>query len=174
MPNPEVWLRGSVPGVEPMLQPPVHSFLQVAEDVEALVTPLTEGQLWATPGGAASIAFHCRHLVGSTDRLLTYARGEQLSPEQIAFMKAESDPPGPSETPAAFVVAVKAAMAKAIDQVRDTPVADLTSPREVGRAKLPTTVIGLLFHAAEHATRHAGQISTLVKVAPDTGLRTQR
>jgi uncharacterized damage-inducible protein DinB len=29
---------------------------------------------------------------------------------------------------------------------------------------LPSTVLGLLFHAAEHTTRHAGQIATLVRV----------
>lgn len=164
MSNPEVWLRGAIPGVAPLLQPPVHSFMQVAEDVDALVSSLDEAQLWATPGGAASVAFHCRHLVGSTDRLLTYARGEQLSPEQIVAMKGEVGPPLPTETAAALVEAVKQAMTRAIAQVRDTPVDQLTTPREVGRAKLPTTVVGLVFHAAEHATRHAGQIATLARV----------
>jgi hypothetical protein len=36
--------------------------------------------------------------------------------------------------------------------------------RAVGRAQLPSTVIGLLFHGAEHSARHAGQIATLAKV----------
>ena len=36
--------------------------------------------------------------------------------------------------------------------------------RSVGRAQLPTTVIGLLFHAAEHTQRHAGQAVTTARV----------
>ena len=30
-------------------------------------------------------------------------------------------------------------------------------PREIGRKKLPTTVIGLFTHIAEHTQRHVGQ-----------------
>jgi uncharacterized damage-inducible protein DinB len=34
----------------------------------------------------------------------------------------------------------------------------------VGRAKLPSTVLGLLFHAAEHTQRHVGQLLVTAKV----------
>jgi hypothetical protein len=34
----------------------------------------------------------------------------------------------------------------------------------VGRAKLPATTLGLLFHAAEHTQRHVGQLMTTLKV----------
>ena len=36
----------------------------------------------------------------------------------------------------------------------------LLEERRVGRAGLPATVLGLLFHAAEHSTRHVGQAIT--------------
>jgi uncharacterized damage-inducible protein DinB len=49
-------------------------------------------------------------------------------------------------------------------QVRATTVEELLAPRTIGRAALPTTVLGLLFHAAEHATRHAGQAITTARV----------
>jgi hypothetical protein len=164
MSQPEVWLRGPVDGVAPMLQPAAHSFLQVAEDVARLVGDLDEHRIWATPGGTASIGFHCRHLAGSTGRLLTYARGAQLSASQLAAMREERGPARPSETAAALVGIVCEAMDRALAIVRDMATDQLTLPREVGRAKLPSTVIGLIFHAAEHATRHAGQMATLVKV----------
>jgi uncharacterized damage-inducible protein DinB len=36
--------------------------------------------------------------------------------------------------------------------------------RGVGRAQLPSNVLGLLFHAAEHASRHTGQVVTTAKM----------
>jgi hypothetical protein len=35
-----------------------------------LLGPLAVDEIWATPGGAASIGFHARHLAGALDRLL--------------------------------------------------------------------------------------------------------
>src|SRR5438552_13253361 len=89
---PEVWLRGAIPGVSPELMPAVHSLLQVREELETIVPPLAADDLSARPGGAASIAFHLTHLAGSLDRLLTYARGESLTPAQIAYLAAEESP----------------------------------------------------------------------------------
>jgi len=40
----------------------------------------------------------------------------------------------------------------------------LLDERKVGRAGLPSTVLGLLFHAAEHSTRHVGQAITTAKI----------
>jgi hypothetical protein len=39
--------------------------------------------------------------------------------------------------------------------------------RDVGRKRLPSTTLGLIFHAAEHSARHAGQIVTLASVVRD-------
>ena len=111
------------------------------------------------------------HLAGSTDRLLTYARGEQLSPEQCATLDTERRLPDPRPAGSELVERWNTVIAAAISQLGQTPDADLLQPREIGRARLPTTVLGLLFHAAEHAARHAGQVVTtmrLVTALPDS------
>jgi hypothetical protein len=161
---PEVWLRGTVEGYPAELQPVVHSLLQAQEEVEATLAALAVDEIWAKPGGAASVGFHARHLVGALDRLLSYARGQALSEQQIAFMKAEGTPGDPPADAAALAGLVRSGIEAALGQVRATPVSDLPLPRAVGRKQLPTTVLGLLFHAAEHCTRHAGQMITTAKV----------
>ena len=161
---PEVWLRGPVDGYASELQPVVHALLQVREDLDRHVADLTDEELWARPGGAGSIGFHVKHLAGSLDRLLTYARGESLTTAQLTWMKAEDDPGLPPATASETIAIAQAGIDRALEQVRATDVSTLQAPREVGRAKLPTTVMGLIFHAAEHASRHAGQIATTRKV----------
>lgn len=163
-PLPEVWLRGPVDGYAPAVQPVVHALLQVVEDVEREAGALSVERLWTRPGGAASVGFHLQHLAGSLDRLLTYARGETLTADQLSFLKAEGQPGDPPESGAALVRLVRHAVERALAQVRATDPASLADRREVGRKKLPTTVGGLLFHAAEHSTRHAGQIATTVRI----------
>ena len=159
-----MWLRGPVEGYPAELQPAVHALLQAVEDVEAAVTPLSPDQIWATPGGAASVGFHARHLAGALDRLYSYARGQALSDAQIAYMKAEGVPGDPPADAAALVNIVRTGVNAALGQLRATPVSELAQPRAVGRKQLPTTVLGLLFHGAEHCTRHAGQIITTAKI----------
>lgn len=162
--QPEVWLRGPVPGVPPLLQPVAHSLLQSREELQATLERLTPEQIWARPAGAASVGFHARHAAGSLDRLFTYARGERLSPEQQAALSAEgqadSDPRAAERLLAGFSDAID----RALTQLRATGETTLGESRAVGRAQLPTTVIGLLFHGAEHALRHVGQAVTTAKV----------
>ena len=160
--QPEVWLRGPVSGIPAELLPAAHAFLQTMEDVERAVGDLSLDQLWQTPGGAASVGFHILHLSGSTDRLLTYARGERLSPEQKAALSAEDSPPRLSAS--ALIAQLRGTIDAALARLREVPVASLYEPRTVGRAALPTTIIGLLFHAAEHSQRHAGQVVTTAKI----------
>lgn len=157
----EKWQTGPVPGFDPMLMPVVHSLLQVKAEIDDLLPRVSEEQLWTRPQGAASIGFHLLHIGGASERLLTYARGERLSPEQLAAARSEG-----TTTPSkdALASTVHTALDRALDQVRQTPVATLLEPRTVGRAGLPSTVIGLLFHVAEHATRHAGQALTTALV----------
>jgi uncharacterized damage-inducible protein DinB len=160
----EVWQRGPVAGVDPLLMPVAHSLLQVQEDLRALAARVPDDQIWTRPGGAAAIAFHVRHIAGSTDRLFTYARGESLSDAQRAAAKAESiDGPGRPALRQLVEEAV-AALDRALDQVKATPRDSLLEARAVGRLRLPSTTLGLLFHAAEHATRHAGQAMTTAKI----------
>ena len=167
--EPEVWLRGPIEGVPPELQPAAHAFLQTLEDVTHAAAGLTPEQLWRMPGGAVSVGFHLLHLDGSTDRLLTYARGERLSADQKAALAAEQSP-SPLDAPS-LVAKVRVRIEAAIAVLRDPPVATIYEGRTVGRAALSTTVIGLLFHAAEHSQRHAGQVVTTAKIVRGLAVR---
>jgi uncharacterized damage-inducible protein DinB len=167
--SPEVWLRGAVPGFPPELMPVAHSLLQVREEIDALVRPLSHEEVWARPGGAASIGFHLRHLAASLDRLLTYARGESLSESELIALQGEERAGSVDEQPAVLLRLANDAIGRALEQLRSTRIETLTQPRRVGRARLPSTVLGLLFHAAEHAQRHAGQMATTAKIV--RGLR---
>jgi DinB superfamily len=160
IPQTEAWQRGPVAGFVPLLMPVVHSLVQAREDLERLAARVPPEHVWQRPGGAASIGFHVRHTGGALDRLFTYARGESLSDAQRAAMKAEETPCDPAPTMAALVSEVNGIIDHAFDQLRATPASSLLDDRKVGRAGLPSTVLGLLFHAAEHCTRHVGQAIT--------------
>lgn len=164
----EHWLRGPVDGIDPLLQPAAHALLQSLDDVQGAVDGLLPEELALRPGGCASLAFHLRHLAGSTDRLFTYARGESLRPEQREALRAESQA-DPMATAPALVEMVRHAYMAALEQLRSTPASALLDKREVGREGLPSNVLGLLFHAAEHAQRHTGQVIATAKVV--RGLR---
>lgn len=162
MSKPEVWLRGErVEGIGTPLQPVAHALLQAIEGVESAASGLSVDELWTRPGGAASTGYHLRHLAGSLDRLTTYARGEQLADAQLAALRTEAEPGASGE---ALLAHVRATIERALDQLRATPDASLDEPREVGRGRLPSSVRGLLYHAGEHTTRHAGQAITTAKV----------
>jgi hypothetical protein len=161
---PEVWLRGPLLDVSPVLMPAAHCLLQCREEIGATASALTAEQVWARPAGIASAGFHLRHIVGSLDRLLTYARGGQLTREQMAALRAEGDPGNPAEDAASLVAKTLAAIDSAVAVITATADADLFLPRSVGRAALPSTVFGLLFHCAEHTHRHTGQLVTTAKI----------
>ncbi|MBV6522865.1 MAG: hypothetical protein MNPFHGCM_03015 [Gemmatimonadaceae bacterium] len=163
-PLPEPWLRGPVPDVPPLLQPAAHAFLMAGEDVEEAVAGLTSDQAWHRPLGITPIGFHLLHVAGSTSRLLTYARGESLSAEQRAALVAERNASDVGPSLELLRTGWQQAVADAIRELQGTPESVLLQPRTVGRAQLPSTVIGLLFHAAEHASRHTGQIVTTAKL----------
>jgi hypothetical protein len=161
---PEVWLRGPIPEIPPLLQPVAHALLQAVEEVRRVVEPLSSAHLWARPGGAAAVGFHVRHAAGSLDRLFTYARGEGLSAEQRAFLAAEGEPGSPPAQAAALASAFEQQVGRALAQLRGTREATLLEKRGVGRLQLPSTVLGLLVHAAEHTQRHVGQIVTTARI----------
>ncbi len=162
VPNIEFWLRGPVDGVAPVLQPAAHALLQAQEDVATHAPTLTVDELWRPRGRGASAGFHLLHLAGALDRLFTYARGEQLSDVQKTAARAESAP-HPELDGQALTDLVTNAVTRALDQLRATDPATVLDFRGVGRAQAPSTVLGCLFHAAEHSTRHAGQFITTVK-----------
>lgn len=163
MPNTEWWQRGPIEGVPAVLQPVAHILLQVRESVGELVQNLTPDQWNARPAGVASAAFHVRHIAGVIDRLFTYARGEALSEAQFEALRLEGSELAESDV-AAVLAAVDARVDSAITELRQIDPATLGEFRSVGRAKLPSTVIGCLVHGAEHAMRHVGQLSVTARI----------
>ena len=157
----EVWLRGPVDGVPALLQPVAHALLQAREEVQTYVQDFPEHQLWERPAGVASVGFHLQHLRGVLDRLATYARNETLSVEQRAFLEAEGQATGGVS---ALVAAFSSQVDQMLEQLRHPPEATLTEPRGVGQRQLPSTVLGLLFHAAEHTQRHVGQLLVTTRI----------
>jgi len=161
---PEVWLRGPLPEFPAPLQPVAHALLQAREELHALLPDFPDDLLWRQPAGLAAPGFHLRHLTGVLDRLLTYARAEPLSPAQLAYLAAEGQANGAPGTTAALVQAFHAQVDEALAQLRATPETTLAEVRGVGRAQVPSTVLGLLVHAAEHTMRHLGQLLVTVRV----------
>jgi uncharacterized damage-inducible protein DinB len=162
--RPEVWLRGALPGIPPLLQPVAHALLQAREEVESLMTGFPAGRLWERPAGVASVGFHLQHLTGVLGRLFTYARGESLTPVQLEALKAEEHPPRADVTTRELVEAFSRQVDRVIEELKATDEAALTQGRTVGRNKLPSTVLGLMVHAAEHTQRHVGQLLVTARV----------
>lgn len=160
----EPWLRGPLPGIEPFLQPVAHALLGVSEDLLPALRALEDDAIWATPGDSAPIGYHLAHMTGSLDRLLTYARGEPLSQEQWKAYEVEQKIAELRPPAATLRTSLTATLDRALRDLRSVRADQLLEPREVGRARRPSNVLGLLVHAAEHTVRHAGQIMTLSRV----------
>ncbi|MBV9264740.1 MAG: DinB family protein [Acidobacteriaceae bacterium] len=160
MSNAEPWLRGPLEGIEPLVMPVFYTFEQVREELGQQLQGLTREQLWRSPG-AASVGFHLKHIAGSVDRLTTYALGEQLSDDQMAVLKQESVP---DESLDALLLRVLAALKRSEEKLRNINPATMYDKRVVGRRALPTTLLGLIVHIAEHTQRHLGQAITTAKV----------
>ncbi|MFN8062617.1 MAG: DinB family protein [Vicinamibacterales bacterium] len=161
--EPEAWLRGPVAGIPPLLMPAAHALIQAREDTAAALASTTRERLWARPGASASAGFHLIHLAGALERLYTYARGAELDAAQTERLARERRGDDATLSPAAVGAIVDRAVELALEQLASTPEASLLEIRVVGRARLPATVAGLLFHGAEHATRHVGQCVTVLK-----------
>ncbi|GAB3495337.1 hypothetical protein GCM10027341_12530 [Spirosoma knui] len=160
----EVWLRGPLPDIAPLLQPVAHALLQAREEVNTVLADFPDALLWVRPAGVASVGFHAQHLTGVLDRLFTYARGEALSPDQLAALASEGEATDPPVSVQLLVGQFNRQVDQAIAQLCETGEQTLTEARTVGRAQLPSTVIGLFVHAAEHTMRHLGQLLVTVRV----------
>ena len=156
--NLEVWLRGPLPDVPAMLQPVAHALLQAREEVSSFMQDFPDELLWERPAGVASVGYHLQHLTGVLERLFTYARAEQLSEQQLAYLYAEGKPVGEDRQSETLVQKFNEQEDKAMEQLQQTDEGSLTETRRVGRAQVESTVMGLLFHAAGHRMRHVGQL----------------
>jgi uncharacterized damage-inducible protein DinB len=162
---PEPWLRGTLTDIDPIRRQILHALELTAEDAARWTDPLTDAQLLARPSGLAPIAFHLRHIARSLDRLLTYAEGNQLTPEQLNALKSElgssDDKPG---TAAEARAEFRAALETSATRIRAIHPDRFADPIGVGRKQLPTTVGSLLVHCADHTQRHTGQFVTTAKL----------
>ena len=159
----EAWLSGKLEEITPILMPAAHALKQAAKDIQQAAKNLTAEEIRLKPHDSPSVAFHLKHIAGSIDRLLTYARGEQLNEKQFEELAAETK----FAENINVKILIESTVQKiefAIDFMRRIEIEKLFEERVVGRQKLPTNVFGLLFHIAEHTQRHTGQIIMTAKV----------
>jgi uncharacterized damage-inducible protein DinB len=133
------------------------------EDLEKFTVGMPTASIWGTPHGLTSVGFHLRHIAGSTDRLVTYLQGRELTPSQLDALAAEGSASELSREE--LLDGLNRAFREAEAVIRAIDPAILGDARTVGRKRLPTTVIGLLTHIAEHTQRHVGQAIAAAKLA---------
>lgn len=157
----EPWLRGTHAEVPAAGRAVLHALDLALDDLTRWTEGLTDAEVHAEPLGLTSVAFHLRHIARSTDRLLSYAEGKQLSAEQLAALKAER---AGEEALAELLAEVEASFSNAAERVRVLATANFDTLRGVGRKQLPTSIGGALIHVADHTQRHVGQVVTTAKV----------
>jgi len=145
--------------------PVFFSFAQVREDLEKHTAGLSDDKVWNTVAGS-SLGFQLKHIAGSVDRITSYLLGRQLDAGQLAFLRGESEPPG---TLAELLELVEQSLSKSETELKTIEYASMYAARTVGRRALPTTVIGLIVHLAEHTQRHLGQAVVIAKILRQTG-----
>jgi uncharacterized damage-inducible protein DinB len=159
--TPEPWLRGTLSEL-PLLQRAVFHSLQMAqEDIAKWCGGLDDSELHTRPFELLSIAFQLRHIARSLDRFCSYAEGTPLTPEQFAALASEMDDSGTSAS-------IFSELEDNLNKTRGRLDAIVRQPPDllvnIGRKALPTTLTGLLIHAAEHTQRHVGQAITTAKL----------
>jgi uncharacterized damage-inducible protein DinB len=161
VPYVEPWLRGTHADIPAVGRAILHALDLALDDIAKWTQGLTDLEIHAQPLGLPAISFHLKHIARSTDRLITYAEGGQISADQLALLKSEKSG---CETLAELIAEVEAAFTNAADRVRVLATADFNTFRGVGRKQLPTSIGGALVHVADHTQRHVGQIVTTAKV----------
>lgn len=160
----EVWQRGPLPDIIPMLQPVAHALLQAREEVNEYMHEFPSALLWERPAGMASAGFHLQHLSGVLDRVFTYAKAKGLSTVQFTQLEEEGKDAAHGYTVKELTERFDQQVDQALEQLRFTDPSVLADYRGIGRAGLPSTVIGLLVHGAEHTMRHVGQLMVTAAV----------
>lgn len=160
--QPEPWLRGPNPDLNPVIAHLLRASQQIREDMAGAVSLLTPAQIWTRPEMLNPVGFHLKHLAGSSLRLLTYLEGRTLSPQQLAEIPLEKSG---DEDASALIASVNTAFDRYDAFVRNFTPDRFTELREVGRAKLPVTAISLAIHITEHGHRHVGQIVSAAALA---------
>ena len=157
----EPWLRGTYGDVPAVGRAVLHALDLALDDITQWTSGLTDAEVHEKPLGLPPVAFHLRHIARSTDRILTYAEGGQLTAEQLGALRAEQTG---EETLAELLGEVEASFSTAAGRIRTLASADFNLFRGVGRKQMPTSIGGALIHVADHTQRHVGQVVTTAKV----------
>ena len=165
--KPENWLRGKVENVPDLLQPAAHALLQSKEELRKYLVNFPADELWTKPAERASVGFHLQHIAGVTKRLITYAKGEQLSEAQLHYLKLEGKADA-SISVEELIIQAEIELSEAVVFLKSQKPEDLTNTVEVGRRRIKSSLIGVLFHAAEHSQRHIGQMLVTISVVKDS------
>ena len=159
--EPEPWLRGTLSDLPVVQRALLHSLQMAQEDTAKWCGGLDDRELHLRPFHLPSVAFQLRHIARSLDRFCCYAEDTPLNPKQLAALGSEMDGGGDRQ-------AILGELEKSIEKTRQRLDAIVLrppdSPVSIGRKGLPTTIAGLLIHAAEHTQRHVGQAITTAKV----------
>ncbi|MBV8515191.1 MAG: DinB family protein [Acidobacteria bacterium] len=158
---PEPWLRGTLTEIGAVPRAVLHALELAGEDLKKWCGSLTVAELNSKPHDLPSVALQIRHIARSIDRLLTYAEGNALSPEQLDALRDESTAGASCES---LFAELSATLEQSSQRVRALANSDLEQPRSVGKKALPTTLGGLLVHVADHTQRHVGQAITTAKI----------
>ena len=159
----EVWMRGPIAGLIPLLQPVAHAILQAREEINLMMIDFPNELIWERPNAVASVAFHLQHLSGVLDRLFTYANNQILNEDQLELLALEADSTQ-LLTVKGLLIRFNNQVNKTLTQLKNIEEKTLLEPRSIGRKQIPTNQLGLLFHAAEHTQRHVGQLLVTIKM----------
>jgi uncharacterized damage-inducible protein DinB len=157
----EPWLSGTLTDLPVVQRALLHSLQMAEEDTSRWCGALDDHELHARPFQLPSIAFQLRHIARSLHRFCCYAEGVPLSAQQLQALATEMDPSGTRETIFKELRESLETTRQRLDAIIRQP---LDQPIKIGRKALPTTLAGLLIHAAEHTQRHVGQAITTAKV----------
>ncbi|HYO83895.1 MAG TPA: DinB family protein [Bryobacteraceae bacterium] len=157
----EPWLSGSRADLQPVPAALLYCFDHALLDIQKWTDGLSTEQVWTAPGEVGSIGFHLRHIAGSVDRLMTYARGEQLDDQQLTALKNEG---APGATRTELIDVMRSVFESAGRTLQRVDVSTLTQIREIGRKRVPVPLGVLLVHIAEHTQRHVGEVIVTAKL----------
>jgi uncharacterized damage-inducible protein DinB len=157
----EPWLSGTLTDLPVVQRAVMHSLQMAEEDTSKWCGAFDDHELHARPFQLPSIAFQLRHIARGLDRFCCYAEGLPLTELQLQALSTEMDPSGTRESIFKELSGSLETTRHRLDAIIRRP---LDQPIKIGRKALPTTLAGLLIHAAEHTQRHVGQAITTAKV----------
>jgi hypothetical protein len=171
LPDPEVWPRKPLDGITPLLQPVAHVLSHAKRELPRILADVAADDLWSEPAGVPSLGFQLAHLAGNIDRLFTHARGEPLTPLQRAQLAQEAAVPSLRPSLVDLLGSLDVILDNSLTQLQKLHPERLLETRDIGTGGAYATVFDLLSSAAEHTSRHLGQIATTAQVLRDLGAK---